>query len=104
MKKVERNVFNYNHLYYFYITFNSDSLTEAATKLGIVRQVLKGQLKHLQKNIGVKLYEEIGLKKQLTPFGERVHAYCTEIFENETQLRNIILEGKNDKPIGPVTT
>ncbi|XGC80599.1 LysR family transcriptional regulator [Bdellovibrio bacteriovorus] len=74
-------MFNYNHLYYFYITAKLGGVSNAAKYLHISQPSLSSQLKVLESTTGKKLFEKKGRRLQLTPDGERAFAYCKKIFD-----------------------
>ncbi len=94
MRKPEREIFNYNHLYYFFVAFNHNTNAEAATALNVARAGLTKQIHLLQKQIGLKLFYKEGRKRVLTPEGKLIHEHCYTIFHNENELRRIILSLK----------
>lgn len=74
-------MFNYNHLYYFYVTAKLGGVSNAAKYLHISQPSLSSQLKVFEAAIGQKLFEKKGRNLQLTPEGERAFAYAKKIFD-----------------------
>lgn len=74
-------MFNYNHLYYFYVTARLGGVSNASKHLVISQPSLSAQIKTFEGNIGRKLFEKNGRKMQLTTDGEQVYAYCRQMFE-----------------------
>lgn len=74
-------MFNYNHLYYFYITAKVGGVSNAAKYLHISQPSLSSQLKILENNIDKQLFEKKGRRLQLTAEGEKAFAYCKKIFD-----------------------
>ncbi|MEK2647028.1 LysR family transcriptional regulator [Bdellovibrio sp. BCCA] len=74
-------MFNYNHLYYFYVTAKLGGVSNAAKYLHISQPSLSSQLKVFESSIDQKLFEKKGRRLQLTPEGERAFAYCKKIFD-----------------------
>lgn len=74
-------MFNYNHLYYFYITAKLGGVSNAAKFLHISQPSLSTQLKTFENSIEKKLFEKQGRRLQLTPQGESAFAYCKKMFE-----------------------
>lgn len=74
-------MFNYNHLYYFYVTAKLGGVSNAAKYLHISQPSLSSQLKVFENSIDQKLFEKKGRNLQLTPEGERAFAYSKKIFD-----------------------
>lgn len=74
-------MFNYNHLYYFYVTAKLGGVSNAAKYLHISQPSLSSQLKVFEASIDQKLFEKKGRRLQLTPEGERAFAYSKKIFD-----------------------
>lgn len=73
-------MFNYNHLYYFYVTAKLGGISNAAKFLRISQPSLSSQVKVLESQLNKKLFEKHGRGLQLTPTGENTFAYCKKIF------------------------
>ncbi|MNJ91303.1 Transcriptional activator protein NhaR [compost metagenome] len=73
-------MFNYNHLYYFYVTARLGGVSNAAKFLRISQPSLSSQLKVLEGELNKKLFVKQGRRLQLTPDGESAFAYCKKIF------------------------
>lgn len=74
-------MFNYNHLYYFYVTARLGGVSNAAKYLHISQPSLSSQLKVFESAIDQKLFEKKGRNLQLTPEGEKAYAYSKKIFD-----------------------
>ncbi|WP_413558925.1 LysR family transcriptional regulator [Bdellovibrio sp. HCB209] len=74
-------MFNFNHLYYFHITAKVGGVSNAAKYLRISQPSLSSQLKILESNLEVKLFEKKGRVLQLTPDGEKAFAYTKKMFD-----------------------
>ena len=74
-------MFNYNHLYYFYVTAKLAGVSNAAKFLSISQPSLSTQIKIFEAAVDRRLFEKVGRKMQLTNEGERVYVYCRQIFE-----------------------
>ncbi len=72
--------FNYNHLYYFYITFKEGGITKAADFLGVAQPSVSTQLQTLEKNLGAKLFNRETRTITPTKFAQEIYSYCEEIF------------------------
>lgn len=74
-------MFNYNHLYYFYVTARLGGVSNAAKYLHISQPSLSSQIKVFEASIDQKLFEKRGRNLHLTPEGERAFAYCKKMFD-----------------------
>ena len=74
------NWLNYHHLLYFWMTAREGGVGAAARKLRLTQPTVSGQLRELERNLGVSLFERDGGRLRLTPVGERVFEYADEIF------------------------
>jgi LysR family transcriptional activator of nhaA len=81
-------MFNYNHLYYFYVTARMGGVSNASKHLAISQPSLSAQIKTFEHNIDRKLFERSGRKMQLTRDGEQVYTYCRQMFEIADHLAN----------------
>lgn len=81
-------MFNYNHLYYFYVTARLGGVSNASKHLVISQPSLSAQIKTFEGSISRKLFEKNGRKMQLTKDGEQVYAYCRQMFEIADHLSN----------------
>jgi LysR family transcriptional activator of nhaA len=95
-------MFNYNHLYYFYATARLGGVSNAAKFLNVSQPSLSTQIKTFENVLDRKLFEKNGRKMQLTAEGERVYAYCREIFEIADNLAEYLKspEQKDKRRIG----
>lgn len=75
-----RNMYNYNHLYYFYQTAKLGGVSNAAKYLRISQPSLSSQLKVLETALDKKLLEKKGRGVVLTTDGERTYVYCKKMF------------------------
>jgi len=85
-------MFNFNHLYYFYITAKSGSTTVAAHHLRISQPSLSSQLKVLEGSIGMTLFRKVGRSNQLTEVGAVIYGFCRRMFEISEEMNEIIVE------------
>ncbi|MBO9665580.1 MAG: LysR family transcriptional regulator [Bdellovibrio sp.] len=74
-------MFNYNHLYYFYVTAKLGGVSNAAKYLRISQPSLSSQLKIFESSIDRKLFEKKGRTLQLTSEGEQAFAYAKKMFD-----------------------
>ncbi|MDO9182429.1 MAG: LysR family transcriptional regulator [Bacteriovorax sp.] len=74
-------MYNYNHLYYFYVTAKAGGVTSASTHLRISQPSLSSQLKVLEQSLDLKLFQKAGRTIELTNSGTEVFGYCRQMFE-----------------------
>lgn len=86
-------MYNYNHLYYFYVTAKSGSVTSAAKHLSISQPSLTSQIKVLEGQLDVKLFHKVGRRNKLTENGVIVFGYCRRMFEISDEMREVVLNG-----------
>ena len=86
-------MFNYNHLYYFYITAKCGGVTQAAKFLHVAQPALSSQMHTLEKQINCTLFQKSGRRMILTNDGERILAYCRRMFEISEELQELLKGG-----------
>jgi LysR family transcriptional activator of nhaA len=84
---------NYHHLFYFWLTVKTGTVTAAADSLHLARPTVAAQIKELEKSVGRKLFQKQGRGLVLTEFGQQVHQYAEEIFAIGHELREFIKTG-----------
>lgn len=55
--------------------------TKAASELGLTQPAVSIQLKQLENNLELPLFEKIGKKLFLTPAGQQLKIFCNDLFE-----------------------
>ncbi len=75
------NIYNYNHLYYFYVVAKLSGITVAAKHLNTSQSSLSSQMKTLEATLKRPLFKKVGRKIELTDFGIEVFNYCRRSFE-----------------------
>lgn len=85
-------MYNFNHLYYFYITAKSGGVTAAAGHLRISQPALSTQIKVLEGTLGLKLFQKTGRTVELTRAGLAVYGYCRRMFEISEEMSEAILK------------
>jgi LysR family transcriptional activator of nhaA len=83
-------MYNFNHLYYFYITAKSGSVNAAAMRLRISQPSLSSQIKVLERALDLKLFKKVGRNNQLTPQGQVVLGYCRRMFETSEEMTDLL--------------
>ncbi len=90
---------NYNHLHYFWVVANSDSLLSASAILHVTPQTISGQLRKLEERIGERLFTRSGRGLALTETGRVVQAYADQIFRKGEELQEVLRDGEIRRPI-----
>lgn len=83
-------MYNFNHLYYFYITAKSGGVTSASTHLRISQPSLSSQIKVLEESLDIRLFYKVGRRNKLTPAGLVIYGFCRQMFEISEQMGEII--------------
>jgi LysR family transcriptional activator of nhaA len=79
-------MYNFNHLYYFYVTAKSGGVNSAARHLKISQPSLSSQLKVLEGSLNTKLFQKVGRNNQLTEAGSLVYGFCRQMFEISEEM------------------
>ena len=85
-------MYNYNHLYYFYVTVKYGGVTNAAKHLRISQPSLSSQLKVLEGTLDIKLFQKVGRANQVTRAALVVYGYCRQMFELSEEMSEVILQ------------
>ncbi len=86
-------MYNYNHLYYFYITAKAGNVSVAAKHLRISQPSLSSQLKVLESALDVRLFQRVGRTKQLTDAGSAIFGICRQMFEVSEEMHEVVSKG-----------
>ncbi len=81
---------NYHHLYYFKTIAEEGSIAKASEKLLIGQPALSMQLKQLEENLEIKLFDRQNKKLILTQSGKTVLEYAKTIFRLGQELKDHI--------------
>lgn len=83
-------MYNYNHLYYFYVTAKSGGVNAAAKHLRISQPSLSSQLKVLERQLDVRLFQKVGRNNQLTEAGSVIYGFCRRMFELSEEMGELV--------------
>ncbi|MBL7717011.1 MAG: LysR family transcriptional regulator [Bdellovibrionales bacterium] len=83
-------MYNFNHLYYFYVTAKAGGVIQAAKHLRISQPSLSSQLKVLENSLSVKLFKRVGRNNHLTEEGSTIFGYCRRMFEISEEMTDSI--------------
>ena len=84
---------NYHHLFYFWMTVKSGTISAAADSLHLARPTVAAQIRDLEKAFGQKLFQKQGRGLVLTEFGTQIHEFAEEIFAIGHELREFVATG-----------
>jgi LysR family transcriptional activator of nhaA len=86
---------NYHHLLYFWMVAREGGLAPAGKALHLSQSSLSAQIKRLEDQLGLSLFERRGRKLELTETGRVAYKYAEEIFG----LGREMLEAVRDRPV-----
>lgn len=81
---------NYHHLYYFHVIAREGSIAKACQVLYLAQPTLSAQLRQLEKALGVRLFNRVKQRLQLTEDGRFVLNYAESIFEMGRELQDAL--------------
>jgi len=84
---------NFKHLRYFWAVAANGSIARAADLLHLTPQTISGQLRELEEQLDVQLFEKSGRNLVLTDSGRMVFSYADEMFRLGNELQDV-LEGR----------
>lgn len=84
---------NYHHLYYFWVSVRSGSLTAAARELNLSQSALSLQLKSLERSLGRRLLDRSRSGVVPTADGRVVFERCERIFPEGESLSALMRSG-----------
>ncbi len=83
-------MYNFNHLYYFYVTAKSSGVKEASKHLKISQPSLSSQIKVLEEHLDVRLFHRVGRNNQLTMAGTIIYGFCRQMFELSEEMSELL--------------
>lgn len=86
-------MYNFNHLYYFYLIVKLDGVTKAANYLRTSQSSLSTQMRQFEESLARKLFVKHGRKLGLTSEGQVIYSFCKNSFENFEEM-NAFLTNK----------
>jgi LysR family transcriptional activator of nhaA len=81
---------NFKHLRYFWAVAANGSIARAADILHLTPQTISGQLRELEQQMDVKLFEKSGRNLALTDAGRMVYSYADEMFRLGNELQDVL--------------
>jgi LysR family transcriptional regulator, transcriptional activator of nhaA len=90
-------VFNYRHLYYFWVVAKEGGMARAAERLGMAVQTVSTQVRELERDLGFSLLKPAGRGLKLTEAGLAAMRQAEQIFQLGEQLPTL-LRGTTGSP------
>lgn len=84
------DVFNYRHLYYFWVVAREGGMVRAADRLGMAVQTVSTQVKELERTLGFALLKPAGRGLALTEAGRAAMRQADLIFQLGEQLPAVV--------------
>lgn len=85
---------NLHHLHYFWIVAHDGQLTRAAARLRLSQSALSTQIRQLEAQLGVALFDRVGRTLQLTEAGRVTLVYADDLFRVGAELVNTLQRGR----------
>lgn len=83
-------MYNFNHLYYFYICAQFKSISRGAVYLNTSQPSLSIQIKTLEEQFKVKLFNRNGRNLELSSEGEVIFSFCEKMFTESQNITNFL--------------
>lgn len=90
---------NYHHLLYFWTVAREGSVARACAVLHLAQPTVSGQLRALERSLGIKLFARAGRGLALTDAGRVVYRYADDIFSLGRELREVLRERPSNRPL-----
>jgi len=90
---------NYHHLLYFWTVVREGSIARACALLHLTQPTISGQLRALEKALGVKLFDRVGRRLVPTETGRVVYRYADEIFSLGRELQDTLKGRPPGRPL-----
>jgi LysR family transcriptional activator of nhaA len=84
---------NYHHLLYFWTVAQEGSIAAAGKRLRLAQPTISTQIKTLEDQLGVALFDRSGRKLELTEIGHIAYRYADNIFSLGRELVDVLQEG-----------
>jgi LysR family transcriptional activator of nhaA len=89
---------NYHHLLYFWTVAREGSIAAAGKRLRLAHATISMQIKTLEDQLGVELFDRSGRKLELTEMGQLVFGYADNIFSLGRELVDVLQDGASANP------
>jgi len=90
---------NYHHLLYFWTVASEGSIAAASKRLRLAQPTISTQLKTLEDQLGVALFDRSGRKLELTEVGKLAFRYADDIFSLGRELVETLHVGSHARPL-----
>lgn len=77
---------NFHHLRYFWAVASDGNLTRTGERLRVSQSALSSQIRQLEEQLGLRLFDRVGRQLVLTEAGRIALAYAEDIFAAGTQM------------------
>lgn len=91
-------MFNFNHLYYFYMVVTHEGITAASKALRISQPALSAQISSLERSLDRKLFTRHGRKLVISEEGQMIYGQCRKMFEIAEGLQRRLETGTQESP------
>ena len=89
---------NYKHLLYFWAVAREGGVARASEMLHVTPQTVSGQLRLLEEQLGVSLFNRVGRNLEISDSGRTVFSYADEIFSLGSELQEAVNRLPHDRP------
>ncbi len=89
---------NYNHLYYFHVAALEGSVGAAAARLGVTQPTVSEQLRALERNLGVSLFERRSTGLALSEAGRLAFEHTSVMFREGDRLMRDLDRSSDARP------
>ncbi len=90
---------NYHHLLYFWMVAKEGSIAAASKRLHLSQPTISTQIKTLEDQLGVPLFDRSGRRLLLTETGRVAFRYADEIFSLGRELLDVLHERPLGRPL-----
>lgn len=90
---------NYHHLLYFWTVAKEGSVARATQRLRLAQPTISGQIRQLERQLDVKLFQRQGRNLVLTDVGRVVYRYADEIFGLGRELMDVLENRPTGRPL-----
>jgi LysR family transcriptional activator of nhaA len=89
---------NYHHLLYFWTVAREGGIQPACDRLHLAQPTISGQIKRLERALGLRLFRRSGRRLVLTDVGRVVYRYADDIFTLGEELIDTVSGRLSGKP------
>jgi LysR family transcriptional activator of nhaA len=90
---------NYHHLLYFWTVAKEGSVARATQRLRLAQPTISGQIRQLEQQLDLKLFQRQGRNLVLTDVGRVVYRYADEIFGLGRELMDVLKSRPAGRPL-----